>query len=105
LKETVSTSPKSLVLPIRNRSWKTIFVREIGYFPFTLSFGFSKLVCHQHAPGSFVASNGTAPLTSPANQCERVALLRSLRLVHQQNSFEVPDVGRQTLSNDTFEKT
>jgi hypothetical protein len=54
----------------------------INCFLSILSFGSRKLVCPQLSHGSFIASDNVAPLTLPANQCEQVALLHSLKLVH-----------------------
>jgi hypothetical protein len=76
----------------------------IGYFPFTHSFGSARTAYHQLDPGSSIASDDIAPLISLANQCERVALLRSLKLVLQSNLFEVRAVGHQTLLSATFKK-
>jgi hypothetical protein len=59
---------------------------------------------HPLGHGSFVAFTNIALLTSLANQCERVALLRSLKLVLQLSLFEVLAVGLRMLLSVTYEK-
>jgi hypothetical protein len=74
----------------------------IDSFLFIPSFGFVRTAFHQLNHGSSITSSNIVPLTLLANQCERVALLRSLKPVLQGNLFEVLAVGHPTLSSDTY---
>ena len=91
--------------PIPSLSWDASSPHVIACSHSTHSCGSKRTAPSPHAPGFFIAWVPTAPPISQANRCGQVVPLPWQRPAHLASSFEGPDVGPQTHSRDTFERT